>query len=605
MAQRALRASLADGSSKAENLAIARKALEILEGQSALARHSSLAYEPMSREYVNGATSPEKLLRAARFSAVRQLFPHKAVDEVISAYKRKYAEYVYFTTNLLLRKTEYLTVRDNKLGTVQVYIGNPAFPELRAVFADELIRWYESYPVDREFYLRGFYLTWPVNVGVGQFLSERPDMAMMFQLAQEQAWRSESYNIEIDRPMAVQMIEMAVGLIPLVGSVAALYEAYSGIDLCGYRLTTLERVILAAAVLLPVAGRLVKNGRAMYSAQRLASMYGHDTAAWKRTIAAGKLASSYPEALRPIGEAEKAMAVSRALDRELRRKAALSISQLVNGHSLKSSQLDGRVLEAFRQLSSQHKILQSIDEFAMERVLRKGPNVDFLKGQLLEELVESRVVPMLQDRAGSYGLGVRVQSARLQFVPGHLVRDLKGRQISDGLLVYRNKGAYEIVAVFEAKAGQRGSRELGLKSGSLSSLSAEDRVNLRAYARDVLREEREAARLEGRSFDVPLSEIEDSIVQSERGGQVRSDVERFYEFRKIRIGNEVVPIDISPTRTKFFCVLPKDVRSSALEKQLEAVGYKYEIIGVDISSRDLQDIAGKIRPIAQEITWPD
>jgi len=66
----------------------------------------------------------------------------------------------------------------------------------------------------------------------------------------------------------------------------------------------------------------------------------------------------------------------------------------------------------FRDMSAAYSELASLDALAIERILTKGPNVDHLKGQLLEELVERRVVPWLRTRMGGFALGITVPTCK-------------------------------------------------------------------------------------------------------------------------------------------------------------------------------------------------
>jgi hypothetical protein len=59
-----------------------------------------------------------------------------------------------------------------------------------------------------------------------------------------------------------------------------------------------------------------------------------------------------------------------------------------------STAVDQALLELFQDLSRQHGMLTGLDGFAMRRIPKKGPNIDHLKGQVLEELLQSRVVPL-------------------------------------------------------------------------------------------------------------------------------------------------------------------------------------------------------------------
>lgn len=253
------------------------------------------------------------------------------------------------------------------------------------------------------------------------------------------------------------------------------------------------------------------------------------------------------------------------------------------------------------QVRQQYPILKMLDEHAIGRVLAKGPSVDHLKGQLLEELIESRVVPWLSSRGGGFALGIMVPAGKkLEFIPGHLVRDTAGRQISDGLLAYRDGERLMIAVVFEAKAGKRCARELSLKRGTLSSLTDAERKELRANAKDVWREQRDTALAAGKPFKKTLDDVEKEYALSELGGQVRRDVERLTDA-EVRVGTETFPVTISPTRTKFFGVLPRDVRAATIEKELKEAGFNYEIIGADIRSKDLVAAGDKLKPLAEKL----
>jgi hypothetical protein len=257
--------------------------------------------------------------------------------------------------------------------------------------------------------------------------------------------------------------------------------------------------------------------------------------------------------------------------------------------------VDSAVLDVFRELTQAHPTLKVLDEHAIGRVLAKGPNGDHLKGQVLEELIESRIVPWLSSREGGFALGITVPAGKkLEFIPGHLVRDSAGRQISDGLLAYRDGEKLVIAAVLEAKAGKQAARELSLKKGGMSSLTKAERQELRANAKDVWREQRDEALAAGKPFKKTLDEVEKEYALSELGGQVRRDVERLADGARIRVGTETFGVSISPTRTKFFGVLPKDVRATTIEKQLKESGFSYEIIGADIKSKDLAAIGKKL-----------
>ncbi|PZV19512.1 MAG: hypothetical protein DCF20_00405 [Pseudanabaena sp.] len=606
-AEAELRMRLASGRMSASVVAISRRTWEIMAAQLKSSPDSVLAYDrfPSTTTSFSG---PQRWRLDILKQATNELFPHLASQAASDTYVQKQTEYIELGLQIIRSPDmRYRSVVDRKNGQSYLYRENPLVLRIMQVIATELVDWFNKYPVDREFYRRGWYLTWSARAGFALFLEERPDIVVLLRLAQTLPLDTEISDVPIDRPTVIEAIELAIGLIPIVGNVVAAYEAYAGVDLFGYRLTDLERGILGASVLLPLAGRVVKTGRVIYSEARLVSMYGRDAAKWSQTmIRAGGQATASRAALRSIEEAELLVRSQRSIERTLAQRVASDLPTVVKGSAPISSTVDRAVTDLFRQLSSQHKILSSLDEFAMQRILEKGPNVNHLKGQLLEELLESSVVPWLRDRAGAFALGVQTGGKQLEFIPGHLIRDASGRQITDGILAFRNNGVLEIAAVFEAKAGRQAARELSLAKGSISSLTEAERAELRAYARDVLREQQAAAREVGKPLNKTLDEVEREIALSEKGGQIQRDIERLSEnadgtLARIRIGATTLPVRFSPTRAKFFGVLPRDVNRSIIENELREAKFNFEIIGVDISQRNLKDIADGMLPLATTI----
>ena len=69
----------------------------------------------------------------------------------------------------------------------------------------------------------------------------------------------EKYEVPIDIPAWQTTIEVAIGFIPVVGSIVAAGEATFGYDLFGHELSTVDRAILGASVLLPAGGEGVQG----------------------------------------------------------------------------------------------------------------------------------------------------------------------------------------------------------------------------------------------------------------------------------------------------------------------------------------------------------
>lgn len=478
-----LKVKLANGRASAGEVAIARRTWEIMAAQLRSSPDSVLIYERLPADPRTGEAGAQRWLSEMRSRAENELFPARMSPAAAEAYFQKRVEYLELAQRFIQSPNMmYQSLHLRRTGLFYLYRENPLVLRITRVIATELVRWFDEYPVDREFFRRGWYLRWSAEEGMLLFLKERPDILVLLRIAQTLPYDTEVFEVPVERPDNVEAMELMIGLIPVVGTLVSLYEAWAGFDLFEYKLTGTERLILAASCLLPLAGRLVKGGRALYTESRLVAMYGRDAAAWSRTLHVSGLATESVPALRVIEEAETAFRTQRSLDRALAQKAAQELPNVVRASAAVSSTVDQAITDLFRQLSSKHGILKSLDELALQRVLAKGPNVDHLKGQLLEELVEARVVPWLRDRAGSFALGVQTGSKQLEFIPGHLIRGADGRQITDGILAFRNNGVLEIAAIFEAKAGQRAARELSLASGSLSSLLGDQLAELRAPA---------------------------------------------------------------------------------------------------------------------------
>ncbi|MGF7213219.1 hypothetical protein GGE65_007856 [Skermanella aerolata] len=588
---------LGSGRASVGDVAVARRTWETMVAQLREAPDSVLAYERMPADPRTGLRGADRWLTDTYRRANDELFPHLASQASQDAYARKFQEYLDLGVQIVRSPDmRQRVVIDRQNGRSYLYQENPVIPRIMQVIATELMLWFERHPITPAF------LAQSARAGLADFLVERPDMVALLRLAQMLPLDFEISDVPIERPLVVEALELVIGVTPIAGNLVAAYEAYAGRDLFGYRLTDVERGVLAATVLLPLAGRLVKGGRILYTETRLVALYGRDAAAWSRTMAASGRATGGP-GLRALERAEAAVRAQQRLAGTLAREAANSLPALVRGPAAASAALDQAVLDLFQELSRQHSVLSSLDGFALRRILEKGPNVDHLKGQLLEELLESRLVPWLRDRAGSFALGLQVPTGKqLEFIPGHLIRDLAGRQITDGILAVRNDGVLEILAVFEAKAGRRAARELSLSRSSISSLTPAERAELRAYARDVLRERRAEAQLAGTPFQQTIEEVEREVALSELGGQVRRDIERLADGATIRVGAGTTPVRISPTRTKFFGVLPRDVNPSLIERELRDGGFNFEIVGVDINQRDLRTIADRLRPAAEQLT---
>jgi hypothetical protein len=120
---------------------------------------------------------------------------------------------------------------------------------------------------------------------------------------------------------------------------------------------------------------------------------------------------------------------------------------------------------------------------------------------------------LLRSRQGGFTLGVKVPKGKtLEFIPGHCIRTSSGTsgccQITDGMVGYWEKGVFNIFGIFEGKSGRNGARELSIKSKSAAGLSQKDLEELRAFAKDVWAEQKDAA---GNTFTTTIERVEKDV----------------------------------------------------------------------------------------------
>jgi carboxypeptidase C (cathepsin A)/GH25 family lysozyme M1 (1,4-beta-N-acetylmuramidase)/subtilisin family serine protease len=411
------------------------------------------------------------------------------------------------------------------------------------------------------------------------------------------------------RPAYVTLIETAISFVPLVGNAVMAYESVAGRDLFGYKLSDVERGILGASVLLPMMGRFIEADRAIYSAERMARLYGGEAESWSHTLALSERVSAEPNAFSRLRAAERAVAAGERLTPKTAGEFAdmlLAIDIAKAGKGVPTV-LSRRSVLAFDTLVQHSGRWAELDANAIERIsrLKVGSHV---QGQLLEELLGNRMAVWLNDPAGKAALDLEAYRGRLEFIPGHLIRDLKGRQLTDGMIIRKlNDGTYRIAAVCEAKAGEFAARGLSLKSVEIAKLSKADREMLTAEAEETLQFLQERARRTGQPVSVSLDDIMKEIAQ-EHGGQIRQDIERLSPslsnnpnddtdvLAPVLIGGEEVRVRFSPKFVKFFGVLPSDVKATDIAKQLLDAGIKnFVSLGLNVTQDELRSAAEVVK----------
>lgn len=407
------RAQLLDGRSTGFLRAAAYRAYQIMIAQLQTPKYV-LAYDVLPPEPKFGMRGAARWQLECQNKAGVELDPGSSSDS--DTWLKKMQEYIDFRDQLLVNiptQTRYTADKFNGIGYLRT--PSPELPKVMNLVAAELVRWSTSQPFDAAFAAK------PASQGYIDFLAERPDLIAMFRMAQALPGDFERFDIPVEVPTAIQSVELVIGLIPAVGNVVAVYEAYTGQNLFGYRLSDAERAIIAATVLLPIAGRFFKAGRVAYTEARLVRLYGRDASAWSRTILTGERIAGNPGALQKVIKAEEALRLTGKVDAALLQDAAKALLVL-KGNAAASKPVEQAVIDLFRSISAEFPVLQSLDELALRRILQKGPNLSHIKGQMVEELLESQVVPWLSSRTGGFAFGLEVPAGKqLEFIPGHMI----------------------------------------------------------------------------------------------------------------------------------------------------------------------------------------
>lgn len=301
-------------------------------------------------------------------------------------------------------------------------------------------------------------------------------------------------------------------------------------------------------------------------------------------------------------------------------------------------------------LKGSSKVFDGLDAGALERILKMRPDVQRMKGQLLEELIGSRFADKAarEAAAGKSAVSAATKAnSEIEFIPGHLIRDADGKMLTDGVLAYREGGQYKIVAIIESKAGKASAQKLGRawkdiphpssaaeqttwRTMSKSDLDQLRRTN-RGLAKDIetWREVRMEAIEEMRELNPALankssaqiekqfaSEVDATMDRLPKGesGQARKSMERLLPgagspASGIQIGTQNVDgsvtfaaanVTASPKTTKLIGVVPDNVPGKSLQRiaQREKIGFEL-MKDIGISEPDLRAAAEALNDAAK------
>lgn len=537
--------------------------------------------------------------------AERELAPWDADEATQKAYAAKREEYASFCDRL---ETDHMwrthVVVDKFNGKSYLIEDNREIRTIMAGVARSFSTWFLEHPPDRVF------LRLSPQASFRDFLDDRPGVLAALRFAQRlPADFNPPLDVPIERPVLVEMVELAIGLVPVLGSAVAGYEVLTGRDLFGYRLSDLERAVLASSVLLPAAGRLVKGGRLVYTEARLTRLYGQEVQGWRLAIAADARASANPAALHAVSQAAEELRLGRRLEAALAREVAQALPKLVRGVIQAIVEHEPRIVVLLAKLAKRFPALAKLDGPSLLRVLRKGPGASNMKGQLLEELLETRVLSWLRDPAGLAALGLKTRGKKIEFIPGHLMCGRDGRGITDGMLVYWEKDVMVPVAVFEAKAGKDtavGRLHLG---GGDDHESADALLQFVAEVKEELRDRALLAEAEGRPFTETFQDVAREFDKKEKLGQIQRDIERLSAndipgragLTRILVGGRLVPVRFDQAKVKFFGVVLRGSRTAPTEAAMKALKLNFEVMGVEMTDAEFNAAVEEMLPLAREL----
>ncbi len=192
----------------------------------------------------------------------------------------------------------------------------------------------------------------------------------------------EKFEDQVDIPGWQTAVETAVGFIPIVGNIVAGAEVIAGEDMFGHPLTTTERAILGAAILLPAAAKVFKVAKAGVTVATIARDYRltepearalfRATADIKPGSFGARLlgdAAANVKAGRPVRDPE----TLKKLDRLLR-DMGMTEKETARALSRPGTALSGVEAQIEEAVERDIKSLGSMDA-ASEKVLRENPEL--------------------------------------------------------------------------------------------------------------------------------------------------------------------------------------------------------------------------------------
>lgn len=244
--------------------------------------------------------------------------------------------------------------------------------------------------------------------------------------------------------------------------------------------------------------------------------------------------------------------------------------------------------------------VSGVSDEALLRVLNKSPNLDHMRGELLEAMV-------------GVDLAKRATATGGEFVQGSRITDAAGRQLSDGMIIKRTlPGEAEVMLIGESKAGEGAAKGLSADHKSFNSLSEVELSELRREAIEELRVRKglsvdEASGISGaaRSSQIEAkygAEIEAIMrdLHTEDMGQVVRNYERMMpnfgaNSTTILVDGQPLKVTVNRSTTKVLASAPADVGLNAAIKTGKDASIGVEALNVGADSALLETIARQLR----------
>ena len=287
-------------------------------------------------------------------------------------------------------------------------------------------------------------------------------------------------------------------------------------------------------------------------------------------------------------------------------------------------------VEQLRQLPH----LRDLDVAAVERLINLAPNEGHIKGQLLEELLNARMAKAeeLAANVPSKVLKeVKEQGLKLEFIPGHAIKDANGQLLTDGVIGFWKNDRFHIVTFFESKGGAAAGRGLRRKwtgipraerpdlikeaqSTGLSKMRELDQDAGEALAEAVAElKKRNPKKFGALTTDEVIQKFPNDVERSwgtlsqSEAGQIRKTTERVTDVGEMRLYGRPTPITSATGGTPHAVgVLPSDVSQASLREAMEKGGIQSfeRLKNVPVTQADLNSLAKEIAKAAGIPTAP-